>query len=95
MCCEVQHVSILNRKRVCCVLDMGEVLGGFLRSPSFDIFGPEIRGLLNHLMILPRGGIFCSASMCKTKVLDLEEKGREGTVYPLIFKLLILKFMER
>ena len=29
MCCEVQHVSMLNRKRVCCVLDMGEVLGGF------------------------------------------------------------------
>jgi serine/threonine protein kinase len=62
MCCDVNHIAKINHMTVSCAIDAGQILGGFLSSACFDLFGTEIRWVLLQLSSPQKGGICCSVA---------------------------------
>lgn len=78
--CEVLSLERSVREKVSIALDFGYIVGGFLGSPRFDLFGPEVRWVLLIVELKLVGKVFIGESIKKTCNLFLNRKSSEGCV---------------
>lgn len=73
MASEVLSLAEELHLRVCCAIDCGNIIGGFVGSMHFDLFGPEVRWVLSMVEAKKIGSILVNQSV-KQKIAGAQKK---------------------